>query len=383
MKKVLIFLGGYLPARHYGGPVTSMKNMIEHLGDDIEFFLVVSNHDLGSSDPLPGISSGWNTVGKAKVLYLYDCEFTKKRFVGILKQCRPDIVYMSSIFYHKMNMPALLAARSLKIPVILCPRGELDQGALCHSRLKKGLYYRILRFLGVYRRIFFHATCEEEANAVHSRLHVPGSRVYMIPNLPASQRSKETIDKRQGTLSVMISSRILPNKNQLLGIQAVSRLSGDIVCDIFGPVQDQEYWASCCKQILEAPANIKFNYKGELSPEEVGTELLRHDCFLLPTAFENYGHAISEAILHDCPVVISRGTTPWDDVQEFGAGFTAPLSSTEAFTDALNCLLQMDSLAYKDLLDRLHIYRDTKIRLSEIKASFISMFDSVSIGNHP
>ena len=72
-------------------------------------------------------------------------------------------------------------------------------------------------------------------------------------------------------------------------------------------------------------SSYRLSYGDPTDPkDELRAELLRHDCFLLPTAFENYGHSISEALLHDCPAVISRGTTPWDDVAQADCGWTVP-----------------------------------------------------------
>ncbi|MBR4731246.1 MAG: hypothetical protein IK081_00600, partial [Lachnospiraceae bacterium] len=72
MKKIMIFIGGYLPGKKYGGPVTSISNFADYLGDEYEIRIVCNNHDLKETAPYKNISEGWNQVGKANVLYLED-----------------------------------------------------------------------------------------------------------------------------------------------------------------------------------------------------------------------------------------------------------------------------------------------------------------------
>ena len=63
MKKIMVFIGGYLPGEKYGGPVSSISNFVELMGDDYEIRIVCSNHDFKETTPYPNIKSGWNRVG--------------------------------------------------------------------------------------------------------------------------------------------------------------------------------------------------------------------------------------------------------------------------------------------------------------------------------
>lgn len=71
MKTVAIFIEGYLPAKKYGGPVTSLANIVDNLGEEYRICIISNNHDLDETEVLPGIQSGWNKVGNAQVVYLY------------------------------------------------------------------------------------------------------------------------------------------------------------------------------------------------------------------------------------------------------------------------------------------------------------------------
>ena len=96
--KILIVTGGYLPAQKYGGPVTSLVNFVSQLGDEYEIEIVTRNHDLHEKKPFDGVLPGFNTVGKAKVLYLPDSELGFQSFNRIIAERKPDCLYLSSIF---------------------------------------------------------------------------------------------------------------------------------------------------------------------------------------------------------------------------------------------------------------------------------------------
>ena len=66
---------------------------------------------------------------------------------------------------------------------------------------------------------------------------------------------------------------------------------------------------------------------------KVGDVYQKYDCFLFPTLNENYGHVIAEALANGCQVVLSKGTTPWDDLH-LKAGYVCQLDEIDSFTEA-------------------------------------------------
>lgn len=373
--RVVVFLSGYLPAQDYGGPVRSFANLAERLGDRIEIFIVAGEHEFRKTERLPGLREGWNEVGKAKVLYLPDAAFTKARFSAVLSEIRPDLVYLSSIFSYHLTYSALRAAKAAKIPIILAPRGELDARALQRRAPKKRIFLGLMKRCGAYRGVCFHATCEEEGKAVREILRAKD--VAILPNLPALPEHKTSDEKQAGRLRVCSIARILPNKNQLLSIQAAAAAGTAVELDLYGPIEDREYWSSC-EDAMKAAGSVRIRYCGKLRPEEVGPTLLRYDCFLLPTIFENYCHSIAEALLHDCPVIISRGTTPWDGVAEAGCGWTVPLDRPEGLREALLEAASLDREEYAALLQRLRVFCDGIFQTDALEQAYLELFRRVA-----
>ena len=81
----------------------------------------------------------------------------------------------------------------------------------------------------------------------------------------------------------------------------------------------------------------------------------KYDCLLFPTINENYGHVIAETLANSRPVIISRGTTPWDDVHEI-AGFSIPLDNPESFALKLDELASLGTEEYEKLIESTATY---------------------------
>ena len=182
--------------------------------------------------------------------------------------------------------------------------------------------------------------------------------------------------KEEKDLKIVFVSRIHPIKNLLGAIRAVNALSAQIRFDIFGPIERKAYWEECEAEILNAPSNVVIEYKGALLPEKAKTIFQDYHCFLFPTYSENHGHVIAESLLCSCPVVISKGTTPWDDVDGM-AGYVAELNDLSAFTERLSRIAEMDQEQYNNLIQSLSRYVDRKLRQDEVKQGYLAMFETV------
>ena len=376
-RKLCIFIGGYLPAKRYGGPVTSISNLVDNLGDDLDIYIVSHDHDRGDLRRLDGIQYGWNKVGKAQVIYINEKDFKVDNFVNILNEIKVDVIYLSSVFYYQMNFPAIKAAKSLGIPIILAPRGELSDNALHIGALKKKLYFKYVNFKGAFKDISFQATADEEFSNIVKRFGIKKKKVYLLPNLASVSVNKSVINKESGSLRVLTLSRILPNKNTLYSIKLIKKLQGNIVFDIYGPIEDENYWNMCLEEMKNVPGNIKISYRGALDLIESKKIYLKYDCLLLPTEFENYCQVIAESLLHDCPIIISRGTTPWDDVSDFKAGDAIKIGEDDNYINALEKVINMDTESYSELVQNVRQYVNYKIDNEGFKNKYLEMFSGV------
>lgn len=87
---------------------------------------------------------------------------------------------------------------------------------------------------------------------------------------------------------------------------------------------------------------MRVEYLGSLVTSDVAACFARHGLFFFPTANENFGFVILEALLAGCPVLLSEHT-PWRDLARPGVGWDLPLSQPDLMRAALRKLVEMDS----------------------------------------
>lgn len=372
--KILIFNMGYFPGKKYGGPPVSIDNLCSLLSNqsEISFYIITSNHDLGEKTSYSQIVDGWNERGNCSVLYLSDKDSQSyKTIKNLVKQLSPDIIYLQSIF-HVYTPLALLLAKQLKINVLLAPRGELCKGAL-KKKFKKIPYLCALRTLGLFKNIKFQSTSDEETVEIARWTKTSRDNIYKLINVPSvPQMINERIDKSIGRANLIFLSRIVAKKNLLFAVEALGNVNGEICFDIYGPIEDKNYWALCLKKATELPANIKVKYCGDLSHDEVLETLNKYHAFLFPTKSENYGHVIVESLMAATPVIVSD-QTPWLDLQYVNAGWALPLT-LQFFSNAIQDIIDMPDNKYNKMRHDARRYIEDKINLNEIKNTYLNVF---------
>jgi glycosyltransferase involved in cell wall biosynthesis len=377
-RNIVTLLGTYLPGYKAGGATRSVANMVAALGEELNFKIMTMDRDLGDTVPYPGVESGrWMPIGNADVMYLSSGWKGLFRLMALL--CSLDtgsVLYLNSFFSRRFSMLAIFMRwMGICKPkcIVLAPRGEFSEGALGLKSKRKLFYMRLSSWLGLYQGIIWHAsTALEEADI---RREMPDiSFVNVTEVLPdgseicgssktgiiaiakdihlMSGRDVETQPrKRAGQLRVVFVSRISPKKNLLSALGMLQGVSGDVSYDIYGPLEDAEYWNQCKKVIGTLPPNVRVKYMGMVEHERVGQVFAEHDLLLFPTLGENYGHVICEALSAGCPVLISD-QTPWRDLQEKGAGWNIPLEETDRFRAILQQCVDADEEKYAALVAR-------------------------------
>lgn len=97
-------------------------------------------------------------------------------------------------------------------------------------------------------------------------------------------------------------------KNLLYALELLSMVSKRVSFDIYGPIEDENYWHKCQRKIKQMPDNMNVSYKGVLVPYDVQKVFGKYDFFLFPAFGENYGHVIAESLLAGTFVITSDQT---------------------------------------------------------------------------
>ena len=371
--KILIVMSGFFPGQKYGGPPVSVDNFCT-LMKEHDCYIVTRNHDMGESTPYSNVTSGWNDRGNCKVQYLTDKEYGYKKYEDVIKEIHPDIIYLQGLFQYCV-IPCLFLAKKYNTPVLLAPRGELCTGAF-KKRYKKIPYIIFLKMFGLLKNVKFQSTSEEETDGIMKRLSVEKERIYFLSNIPSIPANKTfKTEKKSGEASFIFLSRIVPKKNLLSAINYMAEIKGKVQFDIYGALEDPAYWEECQKRISQLPDNIKVEYKGLVSHDQVHDTFRKYDAFLFPTLSENYGHVIAEVMSVGCPVIISD-QVPWVDVEAHKAGWALPLEQPEMFIKAIQCIVDSDCNEETLLRENSIRYFDLKLQIIELRKTYQKALDS-------
>jgi glycosyltransferase involved in cell wall biosynthesis len=343
--KILVLQGYYIPAFKAGGPVKTIKNMVDIL-TDFQFSIITRDRDIGDLKTFSEIETNkWQKVGNANVLYLSSYQITYTYLYLLIKRTYCDVIYLNSFFDYNFSIKPLIILKLLKVrecPIVLAPRGEFSKGALALKSFKKKLFIKVASILGLHNQIIWQASSILESRDITEALSVSADNIFVAKNLPtyvtAPVGKSDFVTTNE--LRVVFLSRISPKKNLHYAIEVLKFVKGEIIFDIYGPKEDKSYWKLCFDLIQTLPANIKVNYCGIVKTEQVALTFSKYDLFFFPTLGENYGHVIAEAISVGTPVLISN-QTPWRKLLENEVGWDLPLKATNKYIEIINFMQSM------------------------------------------
>ena len=380
---ILVFSDFYLPGYKSGGGMRTLVNTVDRFGDDYDFRIVTRDHD-GKTDktPYPGISyNGWTQIGKASVRYLAKDQIRLAEVKNLIREVEPDTIYLNS-YFSTLTIFVLIIRKFGglgNIRVIISPQGELSDGCLGKKRTKKSAFLKFASSLHLYRDIIWRTTSEMESKDVE-RAKGRGGEIFVAADLPRrlfagySQDSKP--QKRTGSVRLAYLSRIHPIKNLIFLLDVLHDVSGDIVLDVYGPIDaPPEYVNSCRDLIASLPNDIQVTLHGGIDHEEVVSTLIDHHFFVLPSQSENFGHVFIEAMSAGCPLIISD-RTPWRDLQAKGIGWDIPLGSRNTWIDILGESVEMDQGTYEDMSAKARRFAEDWVGEDTVELANREVFES-------
>ena len=373
-RNILIIAGRYLPGYKDGGPVRSIKNLVDYLGEEYNFKILTCDRDHGDKEAYPNIKvNDWNKVGNAEVYYVPPKGF---KFSIIKKYSKEvDLVYVCGCFNdYAINSLLLKKIGQIKKPVVIAAMGLFSPNEFQLKYKKKKLFTVVFNKLGLFKKIYWSATSEKEIEDISQQINTKNN-LFVAEDLPRKV-SNEPIHKSKeaGSLKVVFISRIAPNKNLKDTIQILRRVKSRIEFTIYGPVHVAEYWEECKKELEKLPNNINWFYKGNIDSENVVDVLKKQHVFLFPTLGENFGHVIQEALSAGCPCIISN-QTPWQDFEEEGVGFVFPVEDQNKFVEAIEFYSEMECQEFFDIAKRTQQYAIKNSNDKVKKTGYRDIFD--------
>ncbi len=337
MKKILLFTGFYLPGYKGGGPIRTIANMVDQLGDQLSFEIYTADRDLGDLKPYAGVQiNAWQRVGKADVFYASSDRGWVFRLWKNIAKFEGQAIYLNSFFSTRSSIVPLIFWRILKSDsvVVLAPRGEFSEGALNFKSKKKQVFISIANIFGLYKKIIWQASSDFEEKDIR-RVMGDNVKIHVAVNISNPKMEIEIKERLPGLpLRIVFVSRISPKKNLLYAIEILNKIKIQVLFDVYGPAEDENYWTQCQEAAKLLHKNIRFQYCGALHPVQITEKLSEYDLFFFPTLGENFGHVIAEALSSGLPVLISDAT-PWRDLAEKSLGWDIPLNQVDRFVECI------------------------------------------------
>jgi glycosyltransferase involved in cell wall biosynthesis len=335
---ILVLLGCFWPGNDSSGPNQSFKALATARGDEFDFRLVARDRPTGA--PSEGANTQtWVDLGFARARYRQIGRLGAKNLRELINQTPHDALWLNSMFDREFSLPALALRRLGLIarkPTLLSPRGEFGAGALDIKAGRKRLFFDIARRADLWRGVTLHATSEIEA-ADMTKGAAGANQIVVAPNIRLPPDQTPFVASADGALRLAFVGRIVPVKQLDYALGVLGGVKARVNFEIFGPAEDEGYWRRCQEIIARLPPHVRARWHGETSNDGIIARLAETDLFFLPTAGENFGHAIFEALASGVPVLISD-QTPWRDLEQSRAGWDLPLATPERFAAAIETL---------------------------------------------
>lgn len=342
--RIAVLAPNYPPAFRGGGPIRSLEAMTKRASADTQPFILTSDRDFGATEALPVVANTWTARDNVDVYYAsLSSPRHYWRALRALRERRPQLVYVNSFFNPLLSIIPVILWR-LKFwrgaSLLIAPRGEFGTGALTRHAARKRIYMFIFRALRLTPVVMWHSTAEHESDDIR-RIWGKDAEIILRPNdtlLPAV--AIPPIVEPRSPLRIVFLGRIVEHKGLAIALQALTRNTNPIIVNIYGVAEDPTYIEHCQEIASSLPTATSVKFHGQIEPSQVGSVLAEHDLLALPTAGENFGHVIAEALSASC-IVVTTPYTPWTDILHCGAGVVVPDRSIDAWEAAIDPIIHL------------------------------------------
>ena len=243
-----------------------------------------------------------------------------------LRETEYDIYHANTLWLYPVHTVCAYA-RKVGKPYVLSTHGMLYPTALAVSSWKKKLMGAMWYNNDIMQADCLHATCMAELE--YNRKYGYKGPIAVIPNpvvfpkfigeSPATYSKVSTNDKR----TIGFLGRLHPIKKVENIIYAMNLLEPElrnkVKLDVMGKFDDRyEQWLK--DEVIRLGLEDYVEFVGFVSGEEKYQRLQRLSALMVPSAQENFGMIVPEALICETPVYASLGT-PWSELNECQCGW--------------------------------------------------------------
>jgi glycosyltransferase involved in cell wall biosynthesis len=229
------------------------------------------------------------------------------------------LIHLTAV-YNFTTLPTLALSAALDRPLVWSPRGALQRWEGTRRVAVKAAWETACRAIAP-RRLALHVTSAGEEEQSRGRL--PGVPCARIANGVLVPEATPRAPRSAGApLRLLFVGRLDPIKGIENLVKACARLgerAGPWSLAIAG-AGEATYARWLQTLIAELGVGERVRMLGHVEGEDKERAFVEADLLVAPSFSENFGVAIAEALARGLPVIASRGT-PWQELEERGAGF--------------------------------------------------------------
>jgi glycosyltransferase involved in cell wall biosynthesis len=252
---------------------------------------------------------------------------------------RASVVHAHAVYLWP-TWAASRAARRAARPLVISPRGMLVRSLIeARSRLAKRAWIALVERANLRAAAAIHVTSAHERDALRELGLDLAPRLEVIPN---GVDAPAQVVPAPAAGRVLFLGRLSPEKGLDRLLPALAKLPSATL-DLVGP-DTGGLGESLRAQARSLGIEARVNLRGACAPEDVWSVLGAADVLVLPSASENFGNVVVEAMAAARPVVATRGVGAASALSASAAGLVVD-GSPDALADALGRLLDSPAQA--------------------------------------
>jgi glycosyltransferase involved in cell wall biosynthesis len=220
-------------------------------------------------------------------------------------------------------------ARKRHVPYLLSTHGMLDDWSMTRRGWKKKIYLSLAGRRTLNSAAMIHCTAEAELSQASKWFDNPHTTVlpYLVDlspftNLPGPQSALDQLPSSVRELpKLLFLSRLHEQKGVDILIRATALLrdAGISFITLLAGSGDPIYEGFLHSLVAELNLGNHIVFTGLLTGIEKLSLYNAADIFVLPTQHENFGLVLTEAMACGLPVITTKGTDIWQEIQSAGA----------------------------------------------------------------
>jgi glycosyltransferase involved in cell wall biosynthesis len=254
---------------------------------------------------------------------------------------RTSVVHLTGLFDWIFPWTVMLCMGS-GVPLVLSVRGSLLESARRWRSHRKTGWQLLVGSWALGRVSVFHATSQEEADAVNAML--PGASIVVIPNgvgIPDTCSARPKASPAQDGLPyIAYLGRIHPFKQveriiHAFGVVTRRRPARLVVAG----TGEEAYLVALRRIALEQGLGEQVCFIGHVSGAEKEGLLTAAQGLVLASKSESFGMSVAEALAHGTPCVVTK-TAPWSGLERERCGFWVD-DCVEALAEGMRKLIDL------------------------------------------